>query len=77
MQLTTICSQLIAGILEACFKDAPVFARVGAVCDCCNNINYGEPPLRISLIPNGPDLAVVEESDGYLTHAFKLYIIQR
>ena len=29
------------------------------------------------LIANGSDLAVVEESNRDLTHAFKLYVIQR
>ena len=42
---------------------------------CTDNVNSRKPPLGICLIPNGPDLAVAEESDGYLTHAFKFYVI--
>ena len=70
-ELNSICIQFL-------LQSTPIVSSLDIVIffiDCTDDVNRRKPPLGICLIPNGPDLAVVEESDGDLTHAFKLYII--
>ena len=58
-------------------KHVPVLGIVILSIENTHNIKHRKLPLGICFIPNGPDLAVVEESDRYLTHVLKLYVIHR
>ena len=62
-QLTTICSQLRVAFIQARFQYNPVFARVVAVGQHTDDIDNGEPPLGISVVPNGAYFFVIEESN--------------
>ena len=58
-EFNSICIQLL-------FQPSPVVSRLDIVIFLVNrtdDVNRRKPPLGIYLIPNSPDLAVVEETD--------------
>ena len=51
------------------FPIVPVLCIVILIIEDSNNVKHGEPPLGVRFIPNGSDLSVIEESNGYFTHS--------
>ena len=78
-QLVSGTNHFVAFFPEFGFEIFPVVSVLGVVVliiQHAHDIQHGKPPLGMLLIPNGPDFAVIEESNGYLVGAHFRLLLQ-